>query len=449
MLTPYPLEPPPALPPLDDDWEAPGELLQVGRRALWDEDRVYFFEAVELDRLDLLGPLQVRDRRIVALEEPLFIWDVEAQGPFQLRAEVRFATRRVRYERSREGDRLWLGVEGGKEELLISCYGGKLKVREEGGALRLTATGQGRLRLAFVAAWHEADRDKTLRSLSRKGVSGVVAQFLRHREMVQALGARITTPEPDSVARCELEKLDFESTLREWADGRRALLEPREYGSALLALGLREPVRDTLRGPCADPPVLRLFGAYARWAGVDDFVQRHWPRVAAALRAVVLRSRLLPEYDELRDAADELAAVAEAVGDHEMVEVCGQLIAGVEDFPQSVRAWEFPERFVERWGIFPGALEGMVTLAPELPAEWPEMTFERLRVGSTSLDVRVKRRPTGIAVKVRVTRGPPIVVLLAPRLDFVPTGILMDGAQLPGPTVRFTAEGEVEAVWTR
>ena len=93
--------------------------------------------------------------------------------------------------------------------------------------------------------------------------------------------------------------------------------------------------------------------------------------------------------------------------------------------------------------------EGTVTLAPQLPDAWPEMTLERLRIGSTSLDVRVRRRPGGLAVKCRVTRGPPIVVQLAPEIPFQPTGILLDGEQLAGPTVRFTVESEAEAVWIR
>ena len=68
MLIPYPLEPPPALPPLDDAWEAPGADLDSGRRVRRTDDQVEFHDGPGLEGLDVLGPLELRDRRIVALE---------------------------------------------------------------------------------------------------------------------------------------------------------------------------------------------------------------------------------------------------------------------------------------------------------------------------------------------------------------------------------------------
>ena len=447
MLKRYTLEPPPLLPPLDDGWEDGGRALAAGRRTIREEKEVHFFDLPTLDDLSVLGSPALSDRRLVALEEPLFVWEVTAEGDLLLSCEVEFRSRAVRYERADDGTRLWLGSEDGKEELLVSCYGGKVEAREEKGVIRLRATGRDRVRLAVVAAWDEADRERTLRALARKGVAGVAAQYVRHLGMIEALGARITTPEPGSVERVERLKAEFDAVLIETADGHRRLLEPLEDGSALLALGLREPVRDTLRAPYTDPELLRLFAAYARWAGVDDFVQRHWPRVTEAMRAATASSEPLDELDHHRDAADDLTAVAEALGDHAIAPLLERLVEGAEGLLRPPHSWEFPEKEIERWGIIPGALEGMVTLAPQLPAEWPEMTLERLRIGDTSLDVRIKRRPTGIAVKLRVTRGPPIVVELAPRLDFAATGILVNGEQLAGPTVRMTVDAEVEATW--
>jgi hypothetical protein len=447
VLKPYTLEPPPPLPPLDDGWEDGARELAGGRRAYHDEDEVGFWELPSLRHLAVLGSLALTDRRLVALEEPLFIWEVTSEGDLMLSCEVDFDAEVIRYARTDDGTRLWLGSEDGKEELLVSCYGGTVEARQEKGGIRLRASGRDRVRLAVVAAWSEVDRDHTLRALARKGVSGVAAQFVRHLGMIEALGARITTPVPGSVERVEELKVSFDAVLHEERDGHRTLLEPLEDGCALLALGLREPVRDTLRGPFTDPELLRLLAAYAKWAGPDDFLLRHWPRATAALRDAVAVHSPLDELDHHRDAADELTAVAEALGDHTIGPLLEQLVEGVDGLPRPRQAWKFPEKVIEPWGIVPGALEGMVTLAPALPEGWPEMTFERLRIGTTSMDVRVKRRPTGVAVKVRVTRGPPIVVVLAPRLDFVPTGVLLQGEQLAGPTVQFTAEGEVEAVW--
>ncbi|MBW8771872.1 MAG: hypothetical protein JF590_01040, partial [Gemmatimonadetes bacterium] len=374
--------------------------------------------------------------RLVALEEPLFVWEVDGAGPVQLMADLRFRAERVHYERAEDGSRVWLGAESPADELLVTCYGGTLEVRDAGDRLRLHASGSGRVRLVIVASWSEEDRDRTLRGLARKGIAGVVAQQVRHGQMLAALGVKVTTPDRDEDQQVERDKREFESTLHERRAGGRILEMPHRHGSILLALGLREPVRDTLRAPLTDPERRRLFAAYAAWAGADDFVRRHWARALQAVR----------EADE---GAEDLREVAEALGDHSAVELLNGISGtdGRGDRAPYPAVDQGAASALGRWHIIPAALEGMVSLAPELPAGWPDMTLERLRVGETSLDLRVKRRPTGIAVKLRVTRGPPLVVALAPRLDFTPTGILLDGELLAGPTVRFTAEGEVEAVW--
>ena len=455
MLTPYPLEPPPPLPPLDDPWEAPAFALQSGRRGGWDGDRVWFAEGPDLEGLAVLGPLELRDRRVVALEEPLFVWEVAAQGDLQLTCSVAFEADRVHYERAADGSRLWLGGELPPDELLVSCYGGVLEVTEEGGKIRLRARGRDRVRLVMVAAWDEADRDRTLRALQRKGVGGVVAQYVRHAEMIEALGAKLTTPDPEVNRRFAHDKLDLDCTLSERRAGHRSLLEPLYYGLPLLTLGLREAVRDTLRGPLDEPEVRRLFAAYVAWAGADEFVRRHWRRLEEAMRNADVTHAPFGDPDEApfesgradhEDAAAELIAVAEALGDHAAVAMFEGVIAGVDDLPRA-RPWHDFDTPLDRWQITPCGLDGTVTLAPELPHEWPEMTVEGLRIGATSLDVRVRRRPGGIAVKCRVTRGPPIVVQLAPRLAFRPTGILLDGEPFSGPAVRFTVQEEGEAVW--
>ncbi len=412
-----------------------------------------FYEGVKLERLAVLGPLELRDRRLVALEEPLFVWEVGSSGPLQLMADVRFRAEMVHYERTEDGSRLWLGGEPPSDELLVSCYGGVVEAREEGGRLRLFARGHDRLRLVVVGAWSEEDRDQTLRGLARKGVAGVVAQQVRHNAMLSSIGVKVSTPDPDEDLQVEFDKLEWDSCLHARRGGGRILAEPYDDGLILLSLGLREPVRDTLRAPLNDPVRRQLFAAYAAWAGTDDFVRRHWSRLMQSVRDAeegfrifVLPERARPAHE---DAVLDLLEVADALGDYAAVEWLGEIV-GLDAISEFTPGWITADQFtpaMRRWHIIPDALWGTVRLAPELPKDWPEMTLERLRIGDTSLDVRIKRRPTGIAVKVRVTRGPPIVVELAPRLDFAATGVLMDGEQLPGPTVRFTAEGEVEAVW--
>ena len=451
MLIPYPLEPPPALPPLDDAWEAPGADLDSGRRVRRADDQVEFHEGPGLEGLDVLGPLELRDRRIVALEEPLFVWDVETTGPLTLTAEVRFDTDEVHYERAADGGSLWLGAEVGEDQLLVACYGGTVEAREDReGTIRLEARGTDRVRLVVVGAWSEADRERTLRALARKGIAGVVAQQLRHNEMIEKLGVKVTTPDPDLNAQFEFDKLELESTLHEHRDGHRMLgEEPYDRGLALLSFGLREPVRDTLRAPFDDPERRRLFAAYAAWAGPDEFVRRHWRRLLDAVREAEQEVRTFQYVDDLelhQEAAFDLIAVAEALADPGAVELLEAASRGLTEPPPDHVSGKFITA-LEYWQVAPRALEGAVTIAPGLPESWHEMTLERLRIGDTSLDIRVRRRPAGVAVKVRVTRGPPIVVHLRPTLAYAPTGVLVGAEQLPGPAVSVTVQDEVEALW--
>jgi hypothetical protein len=219
-------------------------------------------------------------------------------------------------------------------------------------------------------------------------------------------------------------KLGLDGHLQELEGGRRTLPDPSVVGAHLLALGLREPVRDVLRGPIDSAELVVLFARYAEWAGADEFVTKHWPRALAEARHLDRRAWL---------------PIAEAIGDR--VAVAEFVDGGPLD------AEPVPDPIEPLYAPRPNALDGVVHLAPSLPAGWPEMTLTRLRVGPTTLDIRVRRRPAGLAVKVRVTHGPPLVVRLSPQLERPATGVLVGGEQLAGPEVRITLTDEEEGVW--
>lgn len=67
-------------------------------------------------------------------------------------------------------------------------------------------------------------------------------------------------------------------------------------------------------------------------------------------------------------------------------------------------------------GIRPDALAGRLTLAPHLPAAWPQCEWRGLRVGQVSCDVRVRAREDRVEVVVRRTAGPPLAVTVSPGL---------------------------------
>ena len=75
------------------------------------------------------------------------------------------------------------------------------------------------------------------------------------------------------------------------------------------------------------------------------------------------------------------------------------------------------------FGLRPDAVHGRLGLAPLLPPDWSHARLERVRVGSTVLDVEVRRerrearseRTTTTTVEVRRTSGPPVTLDVTPR----------------------------------
>ena len=361
------------------------------------------------------------------------MWEGAGSG-VDVAAELFFAAPDLRVERSEDGARLWIAAPGTRAELLVGAVGGTLAVEERAGRPHLVGRGAGVLRLVVIGADDEADRDRTLRALARKGIAGLQAQRLRHASQLDALALRLSSPDAARGAALRAAAHAADAELHQLPRGHLGFERPVETGSLLLALGLREPVREALRAPLTDPSVIELFARYAEWAGADEFVVKHWPRAEAGAREVTgevgarLAALLLPVAEGLGLG---IAAAALALR-------AGTCEAATVELPRSIQ---------ELFAIAPEGIDGTVALAPALPRGWPEMTLERLRIGASTLDIKVRRRPAGLAIKCRLGHGPAVVVRLAPRLDFVPSGILIGDEQLPGPALALTVDGEVEGVW--
>lgn len=428
MLRPYPLEPPPPLPPLDGDWEGAEVPVVSGRRARLDGGRVAFGGALRVHRMQVGSG---HGRWLVGREEPCFVWEIHGEGRVAGSVELILGEGEFHVERSEDGATFWFGGAADRSETLLGVTGGRGTVTELSDGARIEVEGSGRLRVLVVGASDATDRDRALRSIARKGLGGLQAQWRRHFAQLEALRIRIGTPEADRDASLRTLAVDEESAVAELPAGRCILADPVRSGGTLLALGLREPVRDVLRAPLDDPRLLELFALYAHWAGADEFVQKHWPRVMAAhatSTAPPVFAQLLP--------------VAEALGEGSRFASIGP----VEEGGPAI-AIPVPDAVQGLWGIVPEALDGACTFAPALPRTWREMELARCRVGASTVDLRVVRRPAGLAVKCRRTHGPALVVHLRPRLDFTPTGVLLNDHQFPGTEVAVTVGDEIEALW--
>lgn len=426
MLTPYPLEPPPPLPPLDEPWEGDDPPLRSGRRLrIVGEGRFAFGPGGSFERM---GRATAGERWCVALEEPCLLWE----GAGTLRGALRVDDDDLHVEQAADGTTIWIAGETARREFLIGCRGGTLEVVEIPGGVQVVATGPGVVRLIVVAADDEADRDRTLRTLARKGLPGLRTQRVQHAERVAGYGARLVTPDVERNVAFAALLHDTDARLIEKAGGRRALASPLVDGTALLALGLREQVRDVLRTPVPNGELLRLFAAYADWAGDDEFVRKQWPRVEQAARI---------HGDP--GVALVLLPVAEALGDHAAIAALDGLSTGaVPSVPAPL-----PDALETLWGVRPDALARNVTLHPSLPNGWREMTLERLRVGATTLAAKAVRRPGVFALKLQRTHGPAITVRLAPRLSFTPAGVFAQEEPLSGPEVTFVLNEDGEVRW--
>jgi hypothetical protein len=84
------------------------------------------------------------------------------------------------------------------------------------------------------------------------------------------------------------------------------------------------------------------------------------------------------------------------------------------------------------WGIAPDALAEAVRVAPWLPPAWSEMALRGVRVGATTLDLRLRRRPGKVVLRVERAHGPRLRILAA-RPPGAPDGpILLNDEPLGG-----------------
>ena len=97
------------------------------------------------------------------------------------------------------------------------------------------------------------------------------------------------------------------------------------------------------------------------------------------------------------------------------------------------------------WGVTPDALSAAVRVAPSLPPEWNEMALRGIRVGATTLSLRLRRRPGKVVLRVERTHGPRLRVIVT-RPPGAPAGpLLLNDEPLGGGRAVFEA-GEQDEV---
>jgi hypothetical protein len=363
----------------------------------------------EPDRL-LVSPSEVQrifrgdserlvERWIAALEVPVAFWELDASDTlafakcWRIAAGGRAATTTIDPD-----GRVAIAAAGDSGPRVVFVVdGGRLMPGPAGpGPAAISVTGSGRVRLMIVIAAGDADLDRTLQVVARRGFTGLHAQRLQHERLLRDYGAALSTP---------LARLDSQF---EWAkalsDEEVRARQSVAAAEALLGVGLRDGARELLKAGCE-----ALAQAWSAWVGD-----------AGLAGAVAGPAPLTPVFGPAADAPDAAAELA----------------------PDRLLRWVT----TTLWGIVADAPGQAVSLAPRLPAGWTRMALARIRVGRSAIDCDLRVRAPTLIVRVRRASGPPLTVTLAPA-GVATGGISVDGIELAGGRARFEAIGEHEAVF--
>lgn len=357
---------------------------------------------------------------------------------------------------SDDGTRLLVVSPDGQSRALFATRGGRFTAEARPGGIAVRCHAAGSQTIVAIGALGQADLDRTLEHLARRGLAGLARQRTGHDEQVLRGGVALTAPDDAAAAaRFEGAKLEADAMLVELPGmGRAPLLRAGGAGRGpgafetrhacrtalgLLAAGLRDPARDTLRflARCAGggvPAEVSLAGA-VREGGPGD--AGHFVHLARRHFAWTADASLRDELSATVAMAETLAATAQGGGAGSRAEAK----PGAEhDAGEELRA------VIEvLWGIDPDAPNGAIRLRPRLPAGWSRVGLSRLRIGRTVLELRFRRRNAVTQLALRKVMGPAITV------DCELPGVPVDAAELDGVALgsgraRFEATGEHELI---
>jgi len=439
----------------------PAEVWCSGVRVL--HDPALYLDGV---RVSSGGDGTLTERWLSALELPVAVWEVEASAT-DTTVALDWTTDLLpaaplppgalgdlSYNLTEGGHRVWLGARAAGMQVALALEGGRVAVVESaaGPGLRFTAEGRGRLRLALIAATGDADLDRTLELLRRKPLVQLRSQRAQHARLLSDYASAFdAAPDVSLGPRIEGAKRALDARLVEVPGlgrgmaargGPGMLLGVRDAAvaaAALLGVGSRDAARDLLRLLLATVdeagrPAGRIApGGLTAAGGPDD-----------ALAVLALADRWLRwtgDAAHLESRAAQLARLRDFAGEED-----GARADPLRPEPDDGDAVLLRDLVGERWGLDPDARTGEVRLRPRFPAGWTAMRLQRLRVGATVLDVRLRRRFDRVSAVVHRVSGPRVTISLsldAPK----PARLTIDDVELAGDRAAFEAEGEHEVLF--
>lgn len=377
----------------------------------------------EIVRVLEAGAVQLTERITTALDHPLIFWSIVADAPVSIR--IAWVTDLPGNEHSTAPLAPVIGEEGGPADGQIRVgrqdseprfqvlpVAGVAAITGPAGtdALAFEVRSDRLLRVVLAAGSDTAELERALDALRRRKLRAFRQDRILHTRRIEDRLVSLVSPDPGLDRAFGWAKVHLEAMLEARPHlGRQVAGDPIGVARATLAIGDRDIARDVLRPlrlgeDGADrAPLRRLADCYARWTGEPV------PGMAAE-----------PGDAEYADTTFELTG---SRGDPAALVL--EVIEGL-------------------WGIRPDAPRGAVRVRPSPPPGWPEMALRRLRVGPTTLDFRVRRRPGRTVVMVRRTGGPPIRLTVGLRGRTGSGPVTIDQTEVGGQEVSFTPEDSHE-----
>lgn len=374
----------------------------------------------EIVRVLQAGEVQLTERITTALDHPLIFWSIVADAP----VSIRLAWISDLSDPGGDGSRLVPLVAEEPHQVESHLRVGRaestarLQLQPVSGIAGITGAVDDSLgfevrsdrilRIVLAAGADDAELDRALDALRRRKLRAFRQDRILHARRIEDRLVGLVSPDPLLNRTFGWAKVRLDGMLEARPHrGRDVPTEPVRVARATLAMGDRDLARDVIRalraGDRTDREALpELIDSYIRWTG-----------------------EMLP--DSVAEARREEYDVEQAGSSDPAGLVLG-IIEGV-------------------WGLHPDAVRGELEMLPKLPAGWNEMTLQRVRVGATTLDLRLRRRPERTVLTVYRSAGPPLKLRIGLR-DRSGTGpITLDEVELGGPEIRFTTEESHEVAF--
>jgi len=440
----------------------------------------------EIVRVLRAGEVELTERITAALDQGLVFWSVVADGSVEIVLRWETDLRRgwpyppsafpVSVRRLTDGcARASRRCETVTAEILVPAG----RVDEHDG--RFEVRGEGLARVILAAGATATELTRVLDGLRRRELRAYRQDRILHARRLEERLTGLETPDSALNRSFRWAKVRLDAAVVELPGLGRALLaedmltcpeRARGLGRATcagalaaLAMGDREIARDALRilsrtvdasgrvvhelatsGPAFhDDPVATgllpiLADGYAAWTDDLATLERCQSALEGVMRLVADPPRAgVTEWSGRRawDGGEWDSAVATLLG--EPLRAADPAPRGLTWAVETIRG------VVEGlWGVIPDAPRQAVTIAPYLPPAWEKMALRRLRVGATTLDLRIRRRPGRTVLGIERLNGPRIRVIARLRSREAATLVTVNDEPLSADRAVFEVSGAHE-----